>query len=372
MKSSLTEHLTRLIRAQGPLPFDIFMETALYHPEEGYYACGQTRTGRTGDFLTPVSPGPVLGQLLARQADGLHQALGRPQRLRLIEQGAEAGWLARDLCAAVRRNHPELAPAAQLHLIEPHPRWMEKQKEALRERDISALWHPSWEKLPDDDIPCFFYSCELVDSFPVRIFKHHAGKWQEQLVGLGSSGFQWQEKEADAASLAEIKKRNSPNVEGVTVELRPSISRWVENWAKKISTGLVLTIDYGFPSEELLSARHSGGTLVAIRDHQRSPNPLADPGQQDLTAHVNFTELEELAGRIGWKNYGLVDFARGLTSLASPLFQEKSGFEDSWIRNFRHLTHPSLFGHTHKILVQGKSLPSSYQPRLVSEINLEK
>lgn len=344
------------------------METALYHPTEGYYSSGQIRTGQTGDFLTPVSLGPVLGQLLARQANELYQALGRPQRLRLIEQGADAGWLARDLGTNILQNHPEFAQAAELHLIEPHPRWMEKQRTALQDTGISVRWHPAWEKLPDDDTPCFFYSCELVDSFPVRIFKYHAGKWQEQLVGFGSSGFQWQEKEADFVSLAKIKKQDSPSVEGFTVELRPFSSRWVESWLKKISTGLVLTIDYGLHSEELLSARHSGGTLVAIREHQRSPHPLTNPGQQDLTAHVNFTELEELAGQMGWKNYGLVDFARGLTSLASPLFKGNSGLKDSWIRNFRHLTHPSFFGHTHKILIQGKSLPASFTPSILMKI----
>jgi len=368
LKPPLTEHLTRLIIAQGPLPFDVFMEAALYHPQEGFYSSGQTRTGRTGDFLTPVSPGPVLGQLLARQADELHQALGRPKRLRLIEQGADSGCLARDLWGAIRLNHPELAQASQLHLIEPHPRWMEKQQTALRDSGAVAQWDSSWEKLPADETPCFFYSCELVDSFPVRIFKYRGGKWREQLVGIGSDGFQWQEKEADAASMAEIKKHNPPNTEGFTIELRSASSRWVQSWAKRISTGLVLTLDYGFPSRELVSPRFSAGTLVALRNHQRTPHPLADPGQQDLTAHVNFTELEELAGQEGWKNYGLVDFARGLTALASTLFKENPGLEDSWIRNFRHLTHPSFFGHTHKILAQGKSLPPSFIPSIVKKV----
>jgi len=368
LKLALTEQLAHLIRAQGPLPFDTFMETALYHPEEGYYSSGQTRTGRTGDFLTPVSPGPVLGQLLARQADELHEALRRPKRIRLIEQGAEAGWLARDLWASIRQNHPELAGAAQLHLIEPHPRWMDQQKQALRETDSSAQWHPGWQKLPAQDSPCFFYSCELVDSFPVRIFKYRKKKWREQLVGLGPSGFQWHEKEADPASLVEIQKQDLPTVEGFTLELRPSLRRWLESWAEKIPAGLVLTMDYGFRSAELLSPRHPAGTLVALRDHQRSPDPLTDPGQQDLTAHVNFTELEELADRTGWKNYGLVDFAHGLTSLASPLLESNHPFSETWIRNFRHLTHPSFFGHTHKILVQGKSLPPSFTPSILMKV----
>jgi len=368
LSPSLTDFLAQQIRTEGPLPFHVFMEKALYHPDQGFYSSGQTRTGRKGDFLTPVSPGPVLGKLLARQAAELHQALGQPKQIRLIEQGADAGWLARDLCSAIHHDHPELAKAAQLHLIEPHPPWMEKQREALQDIGISVQWHPSWDRMPAGETPCFFYSCELVDSFPVRIFKFRKGNWREQRVGLGSSGFEWQEGEADPASLAEIGRWHPPAIEDFTVELRPSAPTWVESWAAKISAGLVLTLDYGFPSAELLSPRHSAGTLVALRDHQRSPDPLTDPGQLDLTAHVNFTELEELADRKGWKNYGLVDFAHGLTSLALPLLRENAGLADNWVRNFRHLTHPSFFGHTHKILVQGKSLPSSFTPSILARL----
>jgi len=368
LNTPLADPLDSLIRRQGPLPFHLFMEQALYHPEHGFYASGQTRTGRAGDFLTPVSPGPVLGELLARQADEWHAALGRPQGVRLIEQGADAGWLARDLLAAIHRGHPELAQASKLHLIEPHPRLVRKQKETLGAAAKKIRWHPSWETIPADGIPSFFYSCELVDSFPVRIFRFREGTWREQRVDRGSSGFVWQEGEIDASTLAMIRHWNAPEMEGFTVELRPGTPAWVKGWAEKISPGLVLTLDYGFTSTELLSPNRSAGTLVAMRGHQRVADPLADPGQQDLTAHVNFTELEELAAREGWRNYGLRNFSRGLTALAADLLKDEARLPEAWIRNFRHLTHPNFFGHTHKILVQGKSLPESFRPSVVMKL----
>ena len=345
-----------------PWPFDRFMAAALYHPDHGFYASGRTRTGTKGDFLTPVSPGPVLGQLLAAQVDELHRALGRPKAIRLMEQGAEAGWLARDLLTAIHREHPELAKASELHLIEPHLRLAEKQKKTLGDAAKKTQWHSSWETVPQDEIPCFFYSCELVDSFPARIFRFRSGAWRERCVGWDGSKFCWQETEVDPASLAEIRRWQAPELEGLTLELRPPVRTWVEAWTQKISQGLVLTLDYGFPAPELFSPARSGGTLVALRHHQPASDPLADPGEQDLTAHVNFTELEEWAARKGWRNYGLTDFSRGLTALAAPLLQKETELPETWIRNFRHLTHPNFFGHTHKILVQGKSLPTSFQP----------
>ena len=152
------------------------------------------------------------------------------------------------------------------------------------------------------------------------------------------------------------------------MELRPGAIPWVKHWSWKIPCGLVLTLDYGFPAAQLFSPSRGAGTLVAIRHHQRVQDLLTDPGQLDLTAHVNFTELEDLADAAGFKNYGLTDFARGLTALAAPLLKEKCQPSESWFSNFRHLTHPSFFGQSHQILVQGKSLPESFTPSILMRV----
>ena len=370
MNEPLAEHLLSEIRQRGFLPFDRFMEKALYHPASGFYATGQTRTGRAGDFLTPVSPGPVLGELLARQADELHQALDRPPIFHLVEQGADAGWLARDLFLSVQKNHSRLAPSARLHLVEPLPPLEQKQRQTLREAGLekSTQWHNSWNAFPGSNSPCFFYSCELVDSFPVKILQFRGGSWREKGVGAKDSRLVWQEREADPEARIQIQSWNPPEVEGYAMELRPGVRSWVQSWAAKIPCGMVVTLDYGFPAAQLFSPARSTGTLVAIRNHQRVHDPLIDPGQLDLTAHVNFTELEVLAAERGFENYGLTDFARGLTALAAPLLREDGNLSESWIRNFRHLTHPSFFGQSHHILVQGKSLPASFSPSILMKV----
>jgi SAM-dependent MidA family methyltransferase len=370
LNASLSELLLSEIRQRGPLPFDHFMGKALYHPTLGFYASGRTRTGRGGDFLTPVSPGPVLGELLARQADELHAALDRPPVFHLVEQGADAGWLARDLFLSVQKNHPRLAPSARLHLVEPHNSLEQKQRQTLLEAGLeqSAQWHTSWNEFPLGSTPCFFYSCELVDSFPVKILQFRGGSWREKEVGAKDSRFVWHEREVDAETRTQIQRWNPPEIEGYTMELRPGVRSWVQSWAEKFSCGMVLTLDYGFPAAQLFSPARSAGTLVAIQNHQRVQDPLIDPGQLDLTAHVNFTELEDLAAERGFKNYGLTDFARGLTALAAPLLREDGNLSESWIRNFRHLTHPSFFGQSHQILVQGKFLPASFSPSILMKV----
>ena len=346
------------------------MDEALYHPIHGFYASGKTRTGKEGDFLTPVSPGPVLGQLLARQAEELHHVLGRPTSLRLIEQGADAGWLARDILDAIQKYHPMLAQAVRLHLIEPHPKLEEKQRTTLESsaRSFPIQWHHSVKDLPDPNLPCLFYSSELVDSFSVRIFSFRKGTWGEKVVNWADSRFVWGEQETDPVTRSMIERISPPTVEGFTLEIRPGIAPWIRSLASKISEGLILTLDYGFPREELFSPVRAGGTLVSLRNHLRTPDPLTDPGEQDLTAHVDFTELEERGTREGLQSYGLTNFARGLTQLASPILTGSQHPGEAWIRNFRHLTHPAFFGHSHKILVQGKSLPASFSPSIVMKV----
>lgn len=346
------------------------MDQVLYHPTLGFYASGKTRTGKEGDFLTPVSPGPVLGELLARQAEDLHQALGHPPRLNLIEQGADAGWLARDLLTTIQNHHPRLATSVHMHIVEPHPLLEEKQRQTLREAGIekSVQWISSWAAFPKSPAPCFFYSCELVDSFPVKILQFIDGSWHEKRVGAEGSRLVWQNGRIEAETQVQIRHWNPPPVEGYTMELRPGAQPWVHGWAEKIPSGMVLTLDYGFPSAQLFSPARNHGTLVAIKHHQRVLDPLADPGPMDLTAHVNFTELEELAEEMGFQNYGLTDLARGLTALATPLLREGREFSETWIRNFRHLTHPSFLGRSHQILVQGKSLPASFTPSILAKL----
>ena len=370
LKSPLATALAEKIRKSGPMRFDLFMQASLYHEEHGFYASGQVRTGTQGDFLTPVSAGPVLGQLLARQADEWHAALGRPSSVLLAEQGADRGFLAADLLHSIASFHPELRAAARMQLVEPLPSLAAQQKERLHQLGDSfpLHWHHDLADFNSEKMPCFFYSSELVDSFPVRLVRHRAGTWQELFVHWADGSFDWSEQPASPDLLQEIQRWKVPPIEGFTTEIRPSAGPWIRTLGQRIPQGLILTLDYGLSAPDLYHPTRSAGTLSALRAHLRSPDPLADPGHQDLTSHVNFTELTQEGEQEEILTLGLADFSQGLTRLAEPLLSEGKILPEKWTRNFQHLTHPGFFGKSHRILVQGKKLPGSFQPTVLGSI----
>ena len=372
MKSTLSAELADKIQKSGPIRFDLFMHSALYHPQHGFYSSGRTRTGTQGDFLTPVSTGPVLGQLLARQIDEFHAALGRPSAIYLGEQGADRGFLTHDILDAIASFHPKLKSALEMHLIEPSSSLATQQKKHLvRQRESFPIhWHEDPATLTPGNIPCLFYSCELVDSFPVRLARYHPDVWREMFVSLEAGRFVWSEQPASQDLLEELQRWNIPPLDGFTAEIRPSAGPWIRSLAQKIQQGVILTLDYGLPASDLYHPSRSGGTLVALRKHLRSPDLLQDPGNQDLTAHVNYTELIQEGEQAGLRSLSLTDFSSGLTRLAQPILADGTSVPEKWKRNFQHLTHPGFFGKTHQILVQGKNLPESFHPSVAKPVAL--
>ena len=370
MTLPLPAELKRRIGDFGPVRFDHFMQTALYHPEHGYYSSGRGRTGTRGDFLTPVTTGPVLGQLLASQADEWHAALGRPASVCLGEQGADRGWLACDILDSISSQYPALRSALHLHIIEPSPRLVEQQEStlALHRKTFPISWHRQSITFSPGDVPCFFYSCELVDSFPVRLARHLQGEWHELWVDVREGKLHWSAQPAPADLMDEVKRWDIPSVDGFTAEIRPDAGPWIRSLGQIIRRGIILTLDYGMPAAELYHLSRSAGTLVSLRSHQRTPDPLQDPGEQDLTSHVNYTDLILEGKKEGLETLGLADFSSAWTRLAQPLLTGSDPLPQKWSRNFQHLTHPGFFGKTHQVLVQGKNLPRDFQPSLLKPV----
>lgn len=366
MLDPISSLLLQEIHHHGPLRFDRFMQIALYQPEIGYYSSGETRTGREGDFLTPVSPGPLLGQLIALQIAEIHLTLNHPPTLHLVEQGADRGHLAHDILTALSQHHPDLLPRLQLHLIEPSPSLARQQQTHLHpfHSSLPLNWHADLSDLPPSSHPTFFYSCELIDSFPVRLIRFFSGQWHERLVTQTANNLNWIDQPVSAELLNEINRWSIPPIEGFITEIRPGISSWLKLLSEKIQQGSILTLDYGLPAHELYHPSRFTGTLRALRQHSPSANPLTDPGQQDLTAHVNFTEMIEEGKKLGFHNHGLLPFMTALPRQATSLLREYPPMSEKSTRNFQHLIHPSFFGQSHLALLQTKNLPESYQPSM--------
>jgi SAM-dependent MidA family methyltransferase len=342
------------------------MEIALYQPEIGYYSSGKTRTGRQGDFLTPVSPGPLLGQLIALQIVEFHQALKSPSTLHIVEQGADRGHLAHDILTALSQHHSDLLFALQLHLIEPAPSLARQQQAHLYpfRSSLPLHWHTDLCFLPTSSQPVFFYSCELIDSLPVRLIRFSSGHWHERFVTQTQNHLDWIDQPASTELLNQINRWSIPTIEGFTTEIRPGVSPWLKLLSEKIQQGAILTLDYGLPAHELYHPSRFAGTLCAFRQHSLPANPLSDPGHQDLTAHVNFTELIEEGKKLGFHSQGLLPFMTALPRQATPLLRDNRPMSEKSARNFQHLVHPSFFGQSHHALLQTKKLPDSYRPSM--------
>ncbi len=356
--SPLVEKLRHRIRTEGPLSLADFMESALYDAAHGYYASGRARIGREGDFFTAVSVGPLFGTLLARQFMQMWERLGSPGSWSLVEQGAFNGQLAGDILEALKRLAPECFEATRLLLVEPFPRLREKQEETLAGFAGKVAWYASEEALPR--FCGVHYSNELLDAFPVFRLRSHRDGWTELRVGADSDRFTWVETPLSREPFMNLQSLH-PRLEGAILELPRGLDRWLGLLADRMEKGWLLTLDYGMSDAELALAHRSGGTLAAYRAHQRQADPLAFPGEQDLTTHVNFTFVVQNALSAGWTLECLLDQARFFTALAPLHFQDlraaPSPEQQRELRAFQTLTHPQWMGRQFKALCLGRDVP---------------
>lgn len=272
---------------QDPTTFEEFMRRALYDPEKGYYSRQITGVGKRGDFTTA----PMLGAGLARTiAAWATRALRETKARHLIEIGPGEGTLA----AAMWRHLPlTLRLRTRLHLVETSTPLAEKQRTLLGKR---ATWHrdPA-AAMRACGGRAVIYSNELVDAFPVRRFQKTTSGWQEIGVLTDSAGH-IREILLESPTLPQSSGFSDHHPVGQCIEVHESYKRWLESWLPHWHAGRMLTIDYG-ATHDTLYHRQPGGTLRAYLMQQRLTGPeiYANVGRQDLTADVNFTDLDSWA-----------------------------------------------------------------------------
>jgi len=342
------EELRRRIAQHGPVGFDEFMAVALYHPQGGYYASQNHRTGRRGDFFTSVSVGPVFGKLLAAQFVEMRQLLGEPADFTLVEQGANDGQLLADILAAWPGPSPrviiveplEQRRAAQRKTLEP---WLQRVQHVARE-----------DELPD--LTGVFFANELLDAFPVKLIVREDGRWFERRVGSEDGHFVF--VDAPFAGEAPVV---AEDISRFATEICPSLVPWMQTVAGKLQRGWILLIDYGHPASVRHHPTRAAGSLAAYRAHQRVDDPLAEPGCQDLTAHVDFTAVARAAEAAGLQLSGFTDQHHALTALATnvfPAMPEQALSDDAAreMRALRQLLHPESMGTSFKFLALSKGV----------------
>ncbi|MGH9805370.1 MAG: class I SAM-dependent methyltransferase [Candidatus Acidiferrales bacterium] len=355
-RTPLTGLLIERIKQEGPLTFAAFMEACLYHPEHGYY----TRPAQEGsDYFTSPDTGSLFGRLLARQLREMWEALGQPKKFTLMECGAGAGRLtAQILNAAVEQAHL-FALALRAVVVERSPGRREQARAALAEfGDQVELAH----RLPALPANGCVLSNELLDALPVRRVVQRGERLREIYVGTRGDELVEIEGEVSAPSpAAYLRKYGAPLEEGQFAEVNQAALDWLGGAAAALDRGFVLTIDYGYKARELYGPAHQRGTLMAYRQHRAHEDWLAWPGEQDLTAHVNFTALEERGSELGLETLGLRDQAGFLLALARAgefRDMESAGSgepEHIGARlSLRQLIHPEGMGERFKVLIQAK------------------
>jgi SAM-dependent MidA family methyltransferase len=356
---SLSDDLRRRIHERGTIGFDEFMAAALYDRDHGYYSSPHSRTGRGGDFFTSVSVGPVFGRLLAAQCAEMWEALNRPANFTLVEQGANDGQLMADILTAMENDHPSCTPRAVI--IEPLPQRLAVQQTTLA-RWANRVTHVANEKelAPFTGV---FFANELLDAFPVKLLVRENGTWLERRVGTKGGEVAFAEAPIDDPSiLAEANRWPLPAGDPrFCTEFAPGLSAWMTAIASKLVRGWMLLIDYGHPAAARYHPARAGGTLSAYRNHQRLDDPLADPGAQDLTSHIDFTRVARLGEESGLKLAGFTDQHHALAALAARVFPHmRDGALDATaareMRALRQLLHPESMGTSFKFLAMSKGV----------------
>jgi SAM-dependent MidA family methyltransferase len=354
---TLPDLLRAEIERRGPIPFRDFMERALYHPEHGYYTSGRAAIGRGGDFFTNVSVGPLFGRLLARQFEEIWQRLGCPRAFTIVEQGAHRGDFARDVLAELQASFPAFRKSASYVIVEPSARARAAQRKTLGALADGVRWFGSVEELPS--FTGVHFSNELIDAFPAHLVKWTGAEWVERHVARAGDTFAFVDGPLLQPDLQSHLERVPPVPPGYHTEVNLEALAWLDALSPKLERGAVLAVDYGFSREEYCRPERTDGTLSAYSAHRREPDPLARPGEIDLTAHVDFTTLAERAEAQGLRLAGFTDqhhFIVGLSRLHFSDSEPVTPAAQKELRTLQTLMHPAAMGRAFKAICLSKGL----------------
>lgn len=357
----LVAHLERRIAREGPLSFASFMEEALYHPEHGYYTCGRPAGAR--DFRTSPQVHPVFGALLARQGRQMHRLLGEPATFRWVEIGPGDGSLAAALIVCL----DDWPSAWSYHLVETSPALRRAQEERLGALPASLRARIHWsdaEALSRRPADGLVLSNEFFDALPVhRVRRTAAGLREVRVTATPDAGFHELLVEASPELRRALERYGAPMPEGSTAEIGLAALAWVDRIAGMLRRGYAVTIDYGDRAEGLFLGRPAG-TVMAYRGHRPSPDPYRQVGEQDLTAHVNFTALirrGEAAGLVAAPLRSQTEFLLGLGILdrLARLEGETLDEPERWRQRLaiKDLFAPEGMGEAFRVLVQARDAP---------------
>jgi SAM-dependent MidA family methyltransferase len=362
----LSELLAQRIRGGGPISFADFMRECLYHPIHGYYS--RANPSRFGDYYTSVDVHPIFGRLLARQLAEMWELLGSPKPFMLAESAAGVGRLGGHILDFSAQALPEFYAALEYVAVERSAARRAEHAARLAKHESAGRVSSAMEIPRAISAGCVF-SNELLDALPVHRVVVQQGGLREVYVGFDDGHFVDVVGEPSMPALEKyFSEQGSVLEEGQEAEVCFEACDWIEDAGRILERGFVLTIDYGHEARALYAEHHNRGTLLAYRDHVVTENILDAPGEQDLTAHVNFTALDMCGRRSGLIRTGLVTQSQFLVALGrgnefADLYEpEQTEMEKLRARLLlKNLIHPEGLGEKFQVLIQHKGIEA---PRL--------
>jgi SAM-dependent MidA family methyltransferase len=345
------------IRSSGPMRFDRFMELALHHPQHGYYA-GSSPIGPEGDFFTASDAGHAFGRCLARQIVELDGACGPFAPFSVLEFGAGRGLLATDILAALDDLAPELRRRVDYRMVDRSPRMRER---ATRQTPDAVAVAP--EEIEGAHTGCAI-AVELFDALPVRRVRRRRDRLFEIAVDLDREGtLVEREIEPDAEVEAWVARFGAAPDDGSEAEVGLSAPAALDRIAASLERGVLIVVDYGDRAPALYGPERRRGTLLAYHRHATNEEFLRRVGLQDLTAHVNFTALEQRARETGWQVLALTTQDRFL--VANGILEEFEQRDVNEARDPRRvkrrmqamqLLHPEGMGRVFRVLLLSRGI----------------
>ncbi len=367
---NLRQKIEQEIREHGPIPFSRYMEMCLYDSDLGYYARKAEKFGKAGDFYTASDVHAVFARLLARQFDEMWRTLDAPAHIELRELGPGRGLFAQDVLDWSEKKFPGFFGALRYTLVESSPSLRERLKTRLSRHicDGRAAVLDPGATLPAErtEVPVIVFANEFFDALPVEVLSAKGAL----RIAAQQGGFVETWAQASAQELAFLDRYGIHPQAGERVEACLAATRQMSRIAATIPRGFLITIDYGYTREEQLAGRHLD-TVLAYRQHSASPNPYQAPGEQDITAHVNFTALAAAARQGGMSPHKLLTQSQFLMGIG-----EATRFADAFescrlpqerakvALQLKHLVTPAGMGETFQVLLASKGVDQARVPNL--------
>jgi len=352
--------VNKIHQSGGWIPFAHFMELALYAPGLGYYSASSTKFGYKGDFVTAPEISVLFGKTIARQAMQLFRQIDRAS---ILEFGAGSGKLALDLLTELEQL--DQSPPQYL-ILEMSGELQQRQRELFVTHAPHLLDRITWLNELPEQFSGLIIANEVLDAMPTHLIVWKKDDLFERGVGLDQQNFIWIDKplisdelKTIANQLSTLIDRNEPNFVSYLSEISLANRYFTRSLSKMLQSGLILLIDYGFGQREYYHPQRSMGTVMCHYRHYAHDDPFYLPGLQDITSHVDFSAITQVAScnnlqLLGYTNQAHFLINCGITELLTKVSVTDTAAYLPLSNQLQRLVSPAEMGELFKVIALGK------------------